>query len=82
MKCLILDFIDDKQQATIPGPGNYNSTTTNMIGKNLVSKYKSTVLGGSLMNKSKRFAISQSNFKIIQQKLRLFGITKQISKLI
>jgi len=36
-----------------------------MIGKNSVSKYKSTVLGGSLMNRTKRFTMSQSNFYII-----------------
>lgn len=82
MVCLIIDFIDDKQQATIPGPGNYNSTTTHMIGKNSVSKYKSTVLGGSLINRTKRFTMSQSNFYIIQQKLRVFGIIRLISKLI
>jgi len=30
-----------------------------MSGKNLISKFKSSVLGGSLMNKTKRFAMSQ-----------------------
>ena len=65
MKCLNLDFIDDKEQASIPPPNNYINTTTQVTGKNLMTKFKSTVLGGSLMNKSKRFAINQSKFILI-----------------
>ena len=46
---------------TIPGPGNYDDGSSKMVGKNLISKFKSVVLGGSTMlNKSDRFSSDKS----------------------
>lgn len=51
-----LDFIDDKEQASVPGPGNYDDESSKMLGKNVISKFKSAILGGStLMSRSNRF---------------------------
>lgn len=60
----------------MPGPGNYDAESK-LLGKNLVSKFKSAVLGGSLMNKTKRFTLSQSINYFTQQKLPQFGTTKK-----
>lgn len=46
--------------ATVPGPGNYEGESSKLIGKNLISKFKSAVLAGPMMSKSKRFTSSQS----------------------
>lgn len=57
---LNLDFIEDKEMAIVPGPGNYEGESSKLIGKNLISKFKSAVLAGPMMSKSKRFSSSQS----------------------
>lgn len=60
-----IDFIDDKERSTIPGPGNYEDDGSRMTGKNFVSKFKSVVLGGSAMlNKSERFSQLKSNIAL------------------
>lgn len=61
MHNFMIDFIDDKERAMFPGPGNYDDEFSKMVGKNLNSKFKTAVLGGSAMlNKSSRFYISGS----------------------
>jgi hypothetical protein len=44
------------------------------MGKSLVSKFKSVILGGSMTSKTKRFLQSQSKHFLIQKKLLLCGI--------
>lgn len=67
--------------ASVPGPGNYEGSNSKLVGKNLISKFKSAVLAGSMMSKSKRFAMSQSKIALNQQKLPQCGTTKKNSKL-
>ena len=51
--------------AIVPGPGNYDGENSKLVGKNLISKFKSAVLAGPMMSKSKRFGASQSNSEFI-----------------
>ena len=44
----------------VPGPGNYESEGSKMVGKNLNSKYKTAPGGATLMNKSSRFTTLNS----------------------
>ena len=67
--------------ATVPGPGNYEGNNSKLVGKNLISKFKSAVLAGPMMSRSKRFASSQSTSMIIQPKHHLRGNTKKKKKL-
>ena len=66
--------------ATVPGPGNYEGNNSKLVGKNLISKFKSAVLAGPMMSKSKRFMDSQSIWLIMQQKLPQFGNIKRKKK--
>lgn len=50
----------------VPGPGNYDDEFSKMVGKNLNSKFKTAVLGGSVMhNKSTRFYPNTSTIFIM-----------------
>lgn len=59
----MIDFIDDKEMSMVPGPGNYDDETSKMVGKNLISKFKSAVLAGPMQSRSKRFTVSQSIYR-------------------
>lgn len=45
---------------SVPGPGKYDDETSKMTGKNMISKFKSAVLGGTMTSKTKRFIESKS----------------------
>lgn len=67
--------------AIVPGPGNYDGENSKLVGKNLISKFKSAVLAGPMMSKSKRFGASQSNSEFMQSKLPQSGSIEKKKKL-
>ena len=70
----IEDFVENKEQADVPGPGTYEEDEIKLTGKNIVSKFKSSVSG--IMTKYKRFHIPQRKYWVLwKQKLPLHGIT-------
>lgn len=58
----------------MPGPGNYQELTSGISHKTLISKFKSAVLGSSMISKSDRFPMNNSKFAWIQTKHHHLGI--------
>ena len=64
---VIIDFVENKEQSEVPGPGTYEEDEVKLTGKNIVSKFKSSVSG--IMTKYKRFHIPQRTCTIIAAKV-------------
>lgn len=49
------DFIDDKEQMGVPGPGRYTESIADSAGKTALSKFRSAKTPNLLSSTSKRF---------------------------
>lgn len=51
----MLDFIDDKEQKDVPGPGRYTEHFANEEGRAALSKFRSAKTPNLLSSTSRRF---------------------------